>query len=680
MTEDYKQSLIDYVSGLLKIEAERPTDFDPNEIAGTGVEDYTSQRWSAILSAFDGKSVSINGILESEFYDNYIMYGGYQNGNSGNCNGFLIYVNEYGLPTKARLLSNARGFQFLKFDETNNRVYGVASDRATTSVANDNDAYFVYYNNLFLTESDDNPPDITYSYKIHTDSGTNYFTARDIVKHPEKPFYLIYSTNFSGLNYARVTELKINVGQANELNTLYVNSNYFGYAFYGWYDNETPKFKIIVRTENTTATMKLITYNGSASSETALTNGITLERPQNAYIKDNYLSMNENNIFFVYNANYEENAIQYKKSILLKYDGTTTLKGVYSTSAIAYGTYHDIPILNILRDNNTIYCVRGISDEANGTTHIAVVNISEHSDPQESDFEDLGTGSYIYRFNMYNFRTILRRNYNLLYFENYSGYIRESFGNYDQPINGFSNQVGRIKQRIGYTGYPYSYYNVLVPRYVNLYYASEALMFSRNVYNITRFNNTTTASVEVPSNYLNNYPIGREKLFGNTGYELVRANELISKNQYEVLHLNFLNTINVIDEDTNTMYDLGAIKTNEGITTGTQVSYVNSKCTKYRINYEDNTTLVNTITWKSINDLNKQTNFTIYIDKEVKNIDLISNDESTIYLTINGEFEIGKTYSIYQKVRIGEKPQQENLVYNAQNVLYNGQQIKVYTQ
>ncbi len=280
---------------------------------------------------------------------------------------------------------------------------------------------------------------------------------------------------------------------------------------------------------------------------------------------------------------------------------------------------------------------------------------------------------------MYNFRTILRRNYNLLYFENYSGYIREGLGDYQNPINGFSNQVGRIKQRIGYTGYPYSYYNVLVPRYVNLYYAGVALMFSRNVYNITRFNNTTTASVEVPSNYLNNYPIGREKLFGNTGYELVRANELISKNQYEVLHLNFLNTINVIDEDTNTMYEMGAIKTNEGITTGTQASYNNSKCTKYRINYEDNTTLVNTITWRNINDLVKQTYFVISVNKAIKNIDLISNDESTIYLTINGSFEIGEYYTINQKVRIGNKPQQQNLVYNAENVLYNGEQVKVYT-
>ena len=652
MTNDYKKSLIDYVTGLLSIEQEQPTDFDPNELAGTGVEDYTSQKWQDILSALDGKSVSINGILESGNYDNYIMYGGYQNGNTGNCNGFLIYVNEYGFPTKIRVMSNARGFQFLKFDEENNRVYGVVSDRATPSVADDNDAYFVYYNNLFLTESDDNPPNLSYSYKIHTDSSTNYFTCRDIVKHPERPFYLIYSTNFSGLNCTRVTELKINVGQANELNTLYSNNNYYGYAFYGWYDSDTPKFKIIVRTEITTATMKLITYNGSSSSEIALTNGITLERPQNAYIKDNYLAVDENNIYFVYNSNYEESAIQYKKSILLKYDGTTTLKGVYSTDAIAYDTYKDIPILNILRDVNTIYCVRGISDEENNTTHMAVVNISEHSNPQESDFIDLGTGSYIHRFNMYNFRTTLRRNYNLIYFESYSGYIKEGLGDYQNPINGFSNQIGFVKQRIGYTGYPYSYYNVLVPRYVNLYYAGVALMFSRNVYNITKFNNTTTASVEVPAKYLNNYTISREKLFGVTGYELVRGNELISKNQYEVLHLNFLNTINVVDEDNDIYYPLGAIKINNGITTGTQQSYEDTRGIKFRINYADGTSVIGNTIWSSIDDTHKQTSFSIYVDKAIKNIDLISNDSSTIYLTINGTFIIDKNYMIKQKVRV----------------------------
>ena len=74
------------------------------------------------------------------------------------------------------------------------------------------------------------------------------------------------------------------------------------------------------------------------------------------------------------------------------------------------------------------------------------------------------------------------------------------------------------------------------------------------------------------------------------------------------------------------------------------------------------------------------TKFSLQVNKAINSIDLISNDETTIYLTINGTFTIGNYYTINQKVRIGDKPQQDNLVYNAENVLYNGEQVKVYTQ
>lgn len=680
MTEDYKKSLIDYVSGLLKIEQERPTDFDPEEIAGTGVLDYNSQDWAFVINAFNGKNVAINGILENENYDNYIMYGGYQNGDSGNSNGFLIYINEYGKPTKVRLLSNARGFQCLKFDEINNRVYGVAGNRANYPEANDNDTYFVYYNNLFLTENDETPPDITYSYKIHSDSSTEYFMARDIIKHPERPFYLIYATSFVNINLPTVVELRINVGQENEVKTWNIGSDYFSYAFYGWYSGETPHFKVILWDYANTKQFKLGVNNGDNIDITNLSINTTLNNGQIFFLKNDYVATNENNIYFVFNDNWSENNVTKKQCHLLKYDGTTAIKSIYKTNIYNYETNnYNIPVLNVVKDINTIYCIRVINDEANDASYISVVNISDHSNPQESDFEDLGNGKYIYRVNIYNFRTILKRQYNIVYFNSFNGYLRTNLGSSTGTINGYSNQAGRLKQRIGYTGYPYSYYNVLVPRYVNLYYQNIALFFSRNVYNITRFNNTTTASVEVPAQYLNNYTISRQKLFGNTAVELVRNQQLISKNQYEVLHINFLNTINVIDEDTNTMYEMGAIKTNEGITTGTQTSYNNTKCTKYRVNYEDGTSEIGTITWQNITDLAKQTNFTIYVEKAIKNIDLISNDESTIYLTINGNFEIDNYYTINQKVRIGDKPQQDNLVYNAQNVLYNGEQVKVYT-
>lgn len=680
MTEDYKKSLIDYVSGLLKIEQPQPTDFDPNELPGTGVIKYSSNRWSDVITAFSGKNVSINGILENENYDKTIMYGGYLNGDTGNSQAFLIYIDEYGFPTKVRLL-NWRGIQCLKFDDINNRVYGVLGDRANSPVANDNDAYFVYFNNLFLTEDDANPPELQYSYKIHTDSGTNYFMARDIVKHPEKSWYMIYATNYSGLLNTRVLELQINVGQSNQLKTWSIGSGYYSYGFYGWYNGDTPHFKTIISDSGNVYDFILATDNGDNVSYTNLSCDTTISKPQVSSIRPLYVATNENKIYFVYNVSYIENADTKKQCCLYLYDGTTTIKTSYKTDVIIYENgHHDIPILNVVRDVNTIYCIRVLNDEENDVCQLSVANISDNSTPTEDNFEFLGTGEYIYRFNTYNFNTILRRNYNIVYFNSYCGYMREGLGTTTNDINGFSSNIGRVKQRIGYTGEPYSYYSVLVPRYVNLYYAGVALMFSRNVYNITRFNNTTTASVEVPSKYLNNYPIGREKLFGITGYELVRENRLISKNQYEVLHINYINTINVWDEDRNITYQLPAIKVNNSITTGTQQVYENTRCTKYRVNYTDNTTLVNTITWSNINDLNKQTYFVISVNKAIQNIELISNDETTTYMVINGSFKVGKDYLITQKVRIGNRPTSNDLQYNGENVLYGNQQVKVYSQ
>ena len=659
MREDYKKSLIDYVTNLLDIENPRPTDFDPNEsTAGVGTTAYDGQWWQDIVAQFDGKAVSINGILDNPNYNTVILYGGYQEGNSGNSKGFLIYVDKYNRPTKARLL-NTRGFQFLKFDETNNRVYGVSGDRSNNAVADDNDAYFVYYNNLFLTESDDNPPVLTYSYKIHEDSGTNYFMARDIVKHPEKSWYIIYATNYSGLINTRVVELQINVGQANELKTWNIGSSYFSYAFYGWYSGDTPHFKAITLNSNASYDFILATDNGDNVSYTTLTCDTTIKRYQVSSVRPNYIATSEEKIYFIYNSSYTEDEKTMKQCFVYHYDGTTEVKTVYQTTAYDYADYV-IPMFNLVNDTNTVYGIRLLpyydADESKWLSSVKYVNLSNHDTPTEDDFYSIGSYAdemvYPYRFNVYNFITRLRRDFNIIYFNSFCGYMREGLGNYNNNLNGFTKQAGVIVQKIGYTGYPYSSYSVLVPRYLNMYYMSVALWFSRNVYNITRFNNTTTASVEVPAGYFKDFAVARSKLFGNTNVELVRHQQVISNNEYEILHINFINTINVIDEDTSTYYDLGAIKVNNGITTGTQTSYEDTRGIKYRINYADDTTAINNVVWSDIDDLHKQTSFSIYVDKPIKNIDLISNDESTIYLTINGTFIEGKNYIIRQKVRV----------------------------
>ena len=683
MTDEYKKSLINYLSGLLEIEQERPTEFDPNELIGTADIDYNYEPWEDVIIALRGKNACINGILENEFSDISIIYGGYQEENQTS-KGFLIYMNENDRPIKIRLL-DTRGFLHLKFDETNNRVYGVVSNRAVYQSSDDNEAYFVYFNNLFLTAGDDLEPEQTYAYKIWN-SADDYFAVRDITKHPENSWYLIFSTDFTNLSSPRVEELKINVGEPNELTiwdpeTIF-QSTLFGYAFYGWYNGDSPHFKIISQQwmgHSDFSNFKLITDNGTGVSIADIPSSETYKGPQAFYTKVDYIAKDENTIYFVYNGSWEENSITKKQCFCVKYDGTKT-QTIYRTIIQDYiqADSYPIPVMNIVRDYNNIYLVRFIWDTDTNTTQIHVVNIIDNPNPQESDFIEIGRSEVkVDRVNIYNERTTLRRNYNILRFNSYAGYFRDALGNPNEDVNGFSNQGGGLKQVIGYTGYPYSNYNVLVPRYANLYYLNFVCLFSRNFYNITRFENTTTASVEVPSSYINNYPISRERMFGVTNYNLTNNQVNFTKNKYEIIHVNFINSINVIDEDTNTLYPNAAIKINQNTTVGGEIRYDNTKCTKYRVNYSDNTTYIGTITWTNINTYNKKTNFTIYVDKEIDSIDLLSNDESTIYLHITGTFTIGNYYNIKQKVRIGNRPEPVDLQYNNENVLYNNEQVQV---
>ena len=683
MTDDYKKKLIDYLTGQLSIESQNPTDFDPyNETTTT--DDYNGIDWEDVIVALRGKNSAIHGILEDENYDNYIMYGAYQEATNTNSKGFIIYMNENNKPFKIVLFNNVRGIQFLAFDKENSRVYGIVGDKSNYQGAEDNDAYFVYFNNLFLTYQDDYPPQQTYSYRIWND-GSKQFMARSVVKHPSNAYYLIYATVFTALLTPRVLELKINVGSSNELNSWSINDQYFGYAFYGWYNGDTPHFKLIINTDFAVPQLKLIQDNGSSVTETNLSCDTTLSKAQNFYIKDDYVAINENTIYFVYNSNVIANGTKTTQSGVYLYDGSTTIKTRYRTPATVTpeesGGYSNknIPMLNIVKDGNTIYLLRYLSSEENNKTTIALVNLTKHPSPQESNFKQIGEGHCVFKVNIYNERAKLKRSYNLVSFVSFSGYTRDGLGSKDEDINGFCNIYSTIISSLGYTGYKYSNYNLFIPKYVNLY-SNNKIVFSRNVYNTTLYLNTMTSSVEVPYNYLNNITIDKEQLLGETNYKLIEETNPISKNIYEVLHLNFFNEIDMIDEDTNKKNDNGATEINLAINYGTQTNYNNKKCLKYRINYEDNTNSVQSITWDSINDFNKTTFFTINVTKAIKNIEIISNDEYTTYLTINGDFEIGEIYSISQKVRIGEKPSQEQLQYNNEDLYYNNQPIMVYTQ
>ena len=651
MTEDYKKTLLEYVTGLLNEEEPKYTDFNIQNINSI---EYNSEIWKEYATAFRLQSAAINGILENEKYDNFIMYGGYQEQENQDTKGFLIYINKYGTPFKLIKL-NSRGILNLDFDEDSNRVYGVVGDRATYQSATTNNMYFVYFNNLFLTTTDDYKPTQTYSYKIFT--GTK--AVDKIVKDPSSSNYLIFTRQYNGLQNIDVFELKINVGQANELTRwqAYDNTNvYLLLGLYGWYEESNPHFKMVT-SKTSGQNLTIIQNNGTSLTYTNITPDVSLNQRQQLYTHPQWISINENNIYFILLESWTANNISNRQARLMVYNGTT-ITNIYKTEITQNpeesGSYpiKNVPMLNILKDtDNTLYLFEYKSNEDENYTKTYLCNLTK--DTELERWQLISTNEYVYRTNIFNQRAVLRRNYNIMNLFTFSGYFKTNLGNPTGSVNGYELNIQCLAPINGYVGNTYIDKDSLIPSYVNLYNNS-SLLFSRNIYNVSKQNNMTMSSVEIPNSYLNDYNITNNNLVGKTNLNLVEDTTEWNKNIYEVVDLNFLNTIRVIDEDTNIEYLESAIKVNNATTDGGLTNYQNTPCNKYRINYANGTSSIDNLYWNTIDDTHKETQITLFVDAPMLSIDFISNDETTIYLNIPLEVEENKTYTISQKIRIGE--------------------------
>lgn len=236
----------------------------------------------------------------------------------------------------------------------------------------------------------------------------------------------------------------------------------------------------------------------------------------------------------------------------------------------------------------------------------------------------------------------------------------------------------QVFNEVNYNGHKYTSKESLVPRSVNLYKKNDNIIFSRNLYNKIISGNTTESIVEVPNVYINDIPIVKQNLIGKTKQDLIINEDEIETNIYERLLINFYNTINMknINDIDNEIPNLtGAIRVNYSVSE--DADYEEAQMNKARINYADGTNEIVDIVFYTIENA-MQTTFNVLVEKEIKNIELISNDEETIYNTITGNFIIGKTYTIKQNVTVdGVKIKVDDLYYNNEPILYNGQRVQV---
>lgn len=232
-----------------------------------------------------------------------------------------------------------------------------------------------------------------------------------------------------------------------------------------------------------------------------------------------------------------------------------------------------------------------------------------------------------------------------------------------------------IYNESNYNGFPYQNLDSMVPNSGILYNSSNIPIFARNLYNKTISARTTQSTIEVPNTYLNDDIISKEKLLGKTNSILISNNQAITKNIYETLNINFINALQIRndnDETNSILNPIGASRLNNSISN--LADYENAKMSKYRINYSDNTNRIINNIWAPIGNFYR-TIINIYVNKEIKSIDFISDDETTIYCSIRPILEINKIYKIKQDVYIDEKIQPNEVFYGVDEVFYNDEKV-----
>lgn len=214
--------------------------------------------------------------------------------------------------------------------------------------------------------------------------------------------------------------------------------------------------------------------------------------------------------------------------------------------------------------------------------------------------------------------------------------------------------IKTIYNSLNYNGENYKNINMLAPIQTLLFDNNNNILFARNLYNKKVYQNQTMSVVNIPYNMLNNGIIAKEKLYGDTGYDLIDNNLEITKNVYEDLYINFINAISMVNENTDTHINNfnGSSRLNKSISKA--LDYNNAKASKIRVNYDDNTSYI-TSAYNSItnNICTYQIGVHVPSDKNIESIEIMSNDETTTYQTISSlNLENNKYYIITQDVYV----------------------------
>lgn len=629
MTQEYKEALLKYLTGTIKEEDESGN--LGKIIAYYENIDNVANNLKTYLDTNLGSAYMVVDVLQSESYDKYLLYGSRRV--SGANYGWILITDSKYNPIK--LITHYQTgttdefllgrFLRLELDEKN-QVYGVDYYPQTQKYR------FIMMNNILATEK------LVLRQSYNLPDEISGMTGYQVTKNPTSAVYLIAGIIFQGnINQPKVAKLTVNVGSENE----WVYYEYAGSLLgaegnlsdiFAKWDNDSVQFKMSAFSES-----QLLIYYSFYQDDQNLIGSDLYNIGENwitSTIHSSSSIIADEDTYY-----YGVHATADGEEVMAIFEIKNNIQSFVWAFPLTGSTTSDTNLnidLRIL--NGTLFYLATLPGSETGKYNKLQGLYRENVvDTNTYVAENLDLTSYLSFFtvlNVYNLYIVNIQQENTLYYANVL---------YNPTINFRPNSTG------------YNSPNDLKPLTMSLFQDNDVI-FNRSLYNLTINGSIATATIEVPNTMLNNININKENLIGNHYLQITNNTNGITTNEYETLHINSINTLSMINEDTGVTNQQGASRLN--LSVNNKQDYTQTIADKLKFNYNDNSSSIIKIDVSSqVEIINNMAIYTIDIyipsDKTVSNIQFISDDETTVYQTIdNLTFESGKAYTLTQMLEV----------------------------
>lgn len=646
MTEQFKQTLFDYLTGKLNL-LQGANEEIFKEI---NVLPFSDWPYDDILPSW-WNSFRYEGLIQPQNSELIVLYGGYKTEDNVP-RGIITILDNSFKPIKT----------FFQFDS------GAYLDYIMCMIQEDDGTFtmttcpdfprdeewsftsstkkFIMVNNFTQQVNNDYVLTMNKSYDIPYHN--NY--VRKMFKDPNSSHYVLICSflrdqNSPDYDKTRIIEVKINVGSSNEWSYTDTDDNWILGDSYVEFDSSSNSFVelILTRSLNNDNRIGLWTKGFSDSGYTFSTVHTFPYKPYIDSVEYNNQStfLNKNELYFVQNNQRWGNTGR----VVSKYIGlyyyniqTKEFKEVYEHYLGDYD-YCNLEAIYIISLNNKLYI------EFNNNIDTSNETANYYFQRLENDIWNPISVSENQPF-VCNRRAIFISNqFNLL---NWFSYQTNPQSQYWYLLN--------IKENYSeskYNGYPYINIDSMIADNAEIY-SNGSLVFARDLYNKSLNGNTTVATVEVPNNYLNDINITSKNLLSETNLTMIEDTNVTQKNIYETLFINFINTLLIADRNNATQVLNQQASTYLNTQINDSDGYFNAQIyPKVVITYQDNSTKEIAFEYQNIENTSADIVFALYVDQPIQSAEIASNDKTAIYQTINlSNLEQDKYYVIRQNLKV----------------------------